>query len=302
MDQLIWILLGLLIILFTHDLFMHNVDCGTEFYSNQLGKYLKGSQDNLKGSHDNLKGSHDHLKGSHDHLKGSHDHLKGSHDHLKGSHDHLKGSHDHFKRLLDNKKKLKLFITMLALHQTFEENKIWYCIGFGTLLGAVRHSDLIDWDDDMDILVRRKDLKRITQALKSLEDMGYVVEKDWKLIKVYADKDEKLCIDLFITEEMEDGIVARCQTDEKDCNYLPKSENWWFGRWFGFPKKYIESRKKFNFGGLSLWGPVDAKQLLTQWYGEDFLTTCVTQEFDHHTKTYIVPKVKKCPPLPPPQF
>lgn len=52
---------------------------------------------------------------------------------------------------------------LLKLKEIFDENGWDYYLGYGTLLGAVRHKGFIPWDDDIDIWVPRADYEKFVQ-------------------------------------------------------------------------------------------------------------------------------------------
>ena len=61
--------------------------------------------------------------------------------------------------------KEKLFAVLIDLLAQFDkvckENNLTYSIFAGTLLGAVRHKGIIPWDDDVDVVMPRKDYDRL---------------------------------------------------------------------------------------------------------------------------------------------
>lgn len=68
-----------------------------------------------------------------------------------------------------------LFATFKAFIEICKKYKLkYYCAG-GTVLGAVRHHDIIPWDDDIDVFMPRNDYERLIKLNDCIIDDGYSV-------------------------------------------------------------------------------------------------------------------------------
>jgi lipopolysaccharide cholinephosphotransferase len=64
------------------------------------------------------------------------------------------------------KAQLRMLEILIEVDKICRKHNISYLLEAGTLLGAVRHSGFIPWDDDVDIGIMRKDYKRLCRILK----------------------------------------------------------------------------------------------------------------------------------------
>lgn len=66
---------------------------------------------------------------------------------------------------VDDLKRIEVEI-LTHIDRVLKKNNIPFWLDGGTLLGAVRHKGIIPWDDDIDIIVRRKDFKKVLEVLR----------------------------------------------------------------------------------------------------------------------------------------
>lgn len=72
-------------------------------------------------------------------------------------------------KLSKDEVKKRALAVMQYLHETCENNNIYYVLSSGSCLGAVRHKGFIPWDDDIDVFVPRAHYDRLIDALNSGE-------------------------------------------------------------------------------------------------------------------------------------
>ena len=105
---------------------------------------------------------------------------------------------------LQEMKEIELEI-LKHFHAFCVENNIRYYLSHGTLLGTIRYKGFIPWDDDVDVLVPRKDYNRIISLFKDTDQYKlFCFEKNENYRFPYA----KLCdVTTFKDEEGYDNGV-----------------------------------------------------------------------------------------------
>ena len=78
------------------------------------------------------------------------------------------------------KEKKDIFLKYLEMINVFDgickKNNLQYFIGFGTLLGAIRHKGFIPWDDDVDITMKRAEYDKLLSLSKESIPEGYSLQ------------------------------------------------------------------------------------------------------------------------------
>lgn len=107
-----------------------------------------------------------------------------------------------------------------SIHDFCEKNNIVYYICGGTLLGAIRHQGFIPWDDDIDIIMPRKDYERFMLTYKNQNyvavnheidkkfpySFGKVYDKNTRVVeKISFDYEMGAYIDIFPVDFLSDN-------------------------------------------------------------------------------------------------
>lgn len=129
------------------------------------------------------------------------------------------------------------------LSSYLENNNINYWIIGGTLLGSVRHGQLIPWDDDADIGIELNQIDKLLESNKLLNPLGYEIVHEWEIYKFRKINTNYPFIDIFLYID-DDGIY---QMDKQILR------NKWPNEYYKYDELF--PLKKYKFGDLELSGP-----------------------------------------------
>ena len=82
---------------------------------------------------------------------------------------------------LNEIKKIELN-ALIYLDKICKENNLKYYLSSGTLLGAIKYKGFIPWDDDIDVILLRKDYLKLIDILSKKDDR-------YKILSIYNRKD-----------------------------------------------------------------------------------------------------------------
>ncbi len=86
-----------------------------------------------------------------------------------------------------------------------EKHNLTYFVAFGTAIGVVRHGGFIPWDDDMDVVMPRKDYDRFIEIAKDEMDESF---------EIYGAALQK-CVQGFYLQMFKKGTIFMTKTNQK---------------------------------------------------------------------------------------
>ena len=167
----------------------------------------------------------------------------------------------------------KAFKDLIDVKKILDKNGILFWLNWGTLLGAIRDNDFIDYDGDINLGVYFEDSKKILKSVDEFKENGFNCSVDKintnngeEVISVKLRRNESIDIFSFIKiinkriciyEVNSDTLKIWINQDHSTCSFF--SHNF---------STYFDNLDEIVFGGERFRIPSNAKKLLSQWYGK----------------------------------
>ncbi len=159
------------------------------------------------------------------------------------------------------------------LIKILNKQEIEYWVIGGTVLGSVRHGQIVPWDDDVDIGIYEKDLDKLLRLNDELKKFGFEIIKHWHIYKFRFIGQEYPFIDIFLYVE---------ENGQYQMNH-PVLRKTWPNEYY--KKEELYPLKKYKFGNIICNGPNYPLDYLDRMYSMwEFIGI---QSYDHKAKKKI---------------
>jgi lipopolysaccharide cholinephosphotransferase len=179
--------------------------------------------------------------------------------------------------------------------EVLDESMIDYFVIAGTLLGAVRHSGMIPWDDDVDLMITETNLAKLRAAKARFNEIGLELsEHHWgftnPFFKIWSKDSDRWQNNNAHTYPFIDIFVSKLDVDKK--RLIPMGidpEKARESKLMVFNESEVFPLQKYSFGPYSVNGPKNGRAYLERAYGADWETRAVQT---HHHGMGITKPVK----------
>jgi len=204
--------------------------------------------------------------------------------------------------ILTSKDTLDILRKMLKdTHAILTAKHIQYWIDGGTLLGAVRHKNIIPWDDDADIVITEKDKQKFLSLRRIFYKFGYGIVRFWGGFKIFPLNGKPI---KHTNRNWHWSENSKRIEDREIFNYKYPFIDVFFAKKYGnifhfsnkyskkiFNKFYHEAKdlyplKEYTFDDFKLIGPNNPKPYLDRGYGDDHMTTGY-KSYDHQNMSFL---------------
>lgn len=161
----------------------------------------------------------------------------------------------------------RFYALLQEVIRRLDDHNVVYWAASGTLLGVIRHGDVIPWDDDVDLAVvyDQENLVNVNAALDALRAHGYPCGNTESGIKI-LDKDTLAFpwVDLLMVELGPDNRYRQCGDRAK--HMWPQ---------VNYNKQHIFPVQKGRFGSQLIWIPNQSENVLDDEFGNNWRTHMV---------------------------
>lgn len=177
---------------------------------------------------------------------------------------------------------LKKAENLIALLSDIFKNERYY-FTFGTCLGIVRDSELIPWDDDIDIAIHHQDAEHFLNIIKAnVDKIDAIIENKIYLRKYPDGKVTSISIDCYDEDEMLFNINLDCLYEHGEYAKFELDL---------IPLKYFNEPTPYEFKGNTVKLPSEYEHYLTHVY-KDWQVVKKHTSFFNNTTTYVEPTVR----------